>query len=114
VADQPSMDSIPSAFAGMKAQFRPDKAAGVDKTIQFNFTGREAGTWTAIVRNGTFDYHEGADANPNTTLTVDSDDWLKLLRGELNATTAFMSGKIKIAGDMGVMLQFQGWFDQPR
>lgn len=113
MADQPSLDSIPGSFVGMKAQFRPDKATGVNKTIQFNFTGREAGTWTADVRNGTFDYHEGAATNPDTTVTVDSDDWLKILRGELNGTMAFMSGKLKVAGDMGVMLAFQNWFEQP-
>jgi putative sterol carrier protein len=114
MADQPSLDSIPGSFAGLKAQFRPDKAAGVDKTIQFDFTGREPGSWTLIVRNGALEYQEGAATSPNTTVTVDSDTWLKILRREMDATMAFMTGKLKIAGDMGVMLQFQGWFDQPQ
>jgi putative sterol carrier protein len=110
VADQPSLTSIPESFTGLQSTFRPDKAATVDKTIQFNFTGREAGTWTMIVRGGAMQYHEGAADAPSATVTVDSDDWLKILRRELDATMAFMSGKLKIAGDMSVMLSFQGWF----
>jgi putative sterol carrier protein len=110
MADQPSLDSIPGSFAGLKANFLPEKAANVDKTIQFNFTGREAGTWNLTVRNGTIEYAQGEATNPNTTVTVDSDDWLKILRRELDATMAFMTGKIKIAGDLNTMMQFQGWF----
>ena len=83
---------------------------GVDKTIQFNFTGREAGSWTLTVQNGTMQYQQGTAQNPNATVTVDSDDWLRILRGELNAMSAVMGGKLKIAGDMGLMMQFQSWF----
>ncbi len=114
MADAPSLDSIAASFAGMKQAFVPSRAANVDKTIQFNFSGREAGTWHVIVRNGTFDYAQGAADSPSTTVTADSDDWLRILRRELDPTMAFMAGKLKIAGDVGVMLQFQGWFDLQR
>ncbi|GAC1460541.1 MAG: SCP2 sterol-binding domain-containing protein [Ktedonobacterales bacterium] len=114
MAEQPSLDSIPGSFAGLQLAFLPEKAAGVDKTAQFDFTGREAGTWTLVVRDGTCTYHEGPATQPNATITVDSDDWLKILRGDLNPVTAFMGGKLKIAGDMGLMMQFQGWFARPQ
>jgi putative sterol carrier protein len=114
MADAPSLDSIANSFAAMKQLFVPSRAANVDKTIQFNFSGREAGAWYVVVRNGTFDYAQGATDGPNTTVTADSEDWLRILRRELDPTMAFMTGKLKIAGDVGVMLQFQGWFDLPR
>lgn len=114
MADQPSLDSIPGAFAGLQTAFRPDRAVGVDKTIQFDFTGREAGTWTLVIRNGTVESHEGAATNPNTTVTVDSDNWLDILRGTLNPMSAVMGGKLKIAGDMTVMMGFQTWFERPQ
>ncbi len=113
MAEQPSLDSIPASFAGLQAAFLPDRARGVDKTIQFVFTGREAGSWVLVVRDGTMGYREGTAENPNVTVTVDSDDWLKILRGELNPMSAVMGGKLKLAGDMGIMLQFQGWFARP-
>ena len=55
----PSMDSIAGSFVALQAAFLPDKTANVDRTIQFDFTGREAGTWTLIVRNGTFAANRG-------------------------------------------------------
>jgi putative sterol carrier protein len=113
MAEQPSLDNIPGSFAGLQAAFVPDRARGVDKTIQFNFTGREAGSWVLIVRDGTMAYRQGTAEKPDITVTVDSDDWLKILRGELNPMTAVMSGRLKLAGDMGIMLQFQGWFARP-
>jgi putative sterol carrier protein len=111
----PSLDSIPGSFAGLKQAFLPDKAQGVNRTLQFNFTGREEGLWALTVNNGTLDYHQGEATNPNATITVDSDDWLKLLRGELDPMSAFMGGKIKVSPPTAAMdlLQFQNWFARP-
>lgn len=108
MAEQPT--SIAQSFAGLQSAFLPDRAQGVDKTVQFNFTGREAGTWTARVHDGQFEYREGAAENPNVTVAADSDDWLGILRGEINAVSAFMSGKVKAEGDLSLMMQFQNWF----
>ncbi len=112
MAETPSLDSIPNSFAGLQSVFLPDKTQGVNKTIQFDFSGNEPGTWAMTVNNGTMSYHEGPAENPNATVNVDSDDWLKILRGEVNAVSAFMSGKIKVNGDMTLMMQFQNWFQR--
>ena len=112
MADQPTVDNIPDSFVGLQRAFRPERAANVDKTIQFDYTGREAGTWTLVVRDGAVTYAQGAATNPNTTVTVDSDNWLAILAGTLNPMSAVMSGKLKIAGDMAVMMQFQTWFER--
>ncbi|HLY32162.1 MAG TPA: SCP2 sterol-binding domain-containing protein [Ktedonobacterales bacterium] len=107
------LTTIPGSFEGLQQAFLPAKAAGVSKTVQFDFTGAEAGTWTLIVRDGTLSYHQGPAENPNATVSVDSEDWLKLLRGELNGMTAFTTGKLKVKGDMMLVAQFQTWFQPP-
>jgi putative sterol carrier protein len=109
----PDMNSIAGSFAALQQNFLPEKAQGVNKTIQFDFTGSEAGTWTAKVDNGQFSYHQGAAENPNATVTADSSDWLKILGGQLNPVSAFMGGKLKVKGDMSVMMSFQNWFQRP-
>jgi putative sterol carrier protein len=108
----PSMDTIPGSFAALQAAFQPQKAVGVTRTLQFDFTGREPGTWNATVANGTFNYAQGAATNPDAAIAVDSDDWLKLLKGELDGMSAFMQGKIKVTPMSAAMglLQFQQWF----
>jgi putative sterol carrier protein len=112
MADQPSMDTIPGSFAALQAAFQPQKAANVNRVIQFDFTGAEAGSWTLHVENGTMSYHQGPAENPNATVTVDSGEWLKILRGESNPVNAFMGGKIKVAPASAAMdlMQFQNWF----
>lgn len=112
MADTPSMDTIPGSFAALETAFQPQKTTGVNRTIQFDFTGDEAGTWTLHVENGTMSYHEGAAESPNATVTVDSQDWLKVLKNELNPVTAFMGGKIKVSPASAAMdlMQFQNWF----
>ena len=91
----PNMDTIAGSFEALKTAFKPEKAQGVTKVIQFDFTGREPGSWTMHLDNGAYSYHEGPAENPNATVSVDSDDWLKILKNEMNAVSAFMSGKIK-------------------
>ncbi len=111
MADQPA--TVLESFQGLQTAFLPDRASTVNKTIQFDFTGAEPGTWRLTLANGTLSYAQEAAENPNATVTVDSDDWLKLLRGELNPMTAVISGKLKIKGDMTLLAQFQTWFQQP-
>lgn len=112
MADQPSLDTIPTSFTGLQTAFRPERAGGVNKTIQFHFTGDEPGDWNLTIRDGALTYAQGTADSPNTTVTVASQDWLAILRGTLNPMTAVLGGKLKIAGDMALMMQFQTWFDR--
>ena len=50
MADQPT--NIPQSFAGLQEAFLPDRAANVNKTIQFNFTGAEESVWRLVIANG--------------------------------------------------------------
>lgn len=110
---EPSFATIPDAFATMRPAFQPGRAQGVNKTIQFEFSGREPGTWTVTVRDGAFAYREGPAQGANATVRVSSDDWLAILRGELTALDAVMAGRLQIQGDMALMIQFQNWFERP-
>ncbi len=109
--EQPS--NIPESFAGLEEAFLPDQAANVNKTIQFNFTGAEEGIWHLVIANGALSYGQGAAEGADATATVDSADWLKLLRGELNPMSAVISGKLKIKGNPMLLAQFQTWFRPP-
>jgi len=103
-------NSIKEVMDGMPGAFQPDKAAGVNATIQFNFTGDEAGNYTAKVGDGKCEVTEGTDASPTVTINSPSDVWLKIMRRELDGATAFMSGQFTFTGDMGVLMQMQNWF----
>jgi putative sterol carrier protein len=105
-------NSIKEVMDAMPGAFQPDKAAGVNATIQFNFTGAEAGNYAVKVADGKCDVSEGAADAPTVTINSPSDVWLKIMRRELDGATAFMSGQFTFTGDMGVLMQMQNWFAQ--
>ena len=45
------------------------------------------------------------DKQADTTIALASETALKLMKGEMNATLAFMQGKLKVSGDMGVAMK---------
>ena len=105
-------NSIKEVMNGMPGAFQPEKAQGVNATIQFNFTGAEPGNYTARVADGKCDVSEGTAESPTVTINSPSDVWLKIMRRELDGATAFMSGQFTFTGDMGVLMQMGGWFGQ--
>ncbi|HXG18204.1 MAG TPA: SCP2 sterol-binding domain-containing protein [Methylomirabilota bacterium] len=65
------------------------------------------------VANEKIDVQHGKHASPNITITMKESDYLDMINGKLNGQMAFMTGKLKIAGDMGLALKLQSLF-QPR
>ena len=47
------------------------------------------------------------DGAADATISVDWDDFQKLIAGQLDPTMAFMQGKLKVAGDMSVAMKLQ-------
>lgn len=85
----------------------PDKLAGLEAVFQFDVTGADSGVFYAKVADQKAEIVEAAHDNPNVTITMDVDDLAKLVAGELNATSAFMAGKLKIKGDMSLAMKLQ-------
>jgi putative sterol carrier protein len=48
------------------------------------------------------------DGAADTTIKVAWDDWQAMAAGQLDGMTAFMTGKLKIEGDMSNAMQLQG------
>jgi putative sterol carrier protein len=82
-------------------------------TIQQVITREEGDTqyWIKIA-DGAIDMGVGAAEGADATITQGYETAVKLATGELSAVTAFMTGKIKIGGNMGLLLGLQGAFSQ--
>ena len=105
---------LKNIFDGMQEAFKPEKAQGVNSTIQYDVE-TEAGTktWNAKIENGTCVTSEGPAPDPRLTLKVDLVDFIRLIFGQADGTQLFMSGKMKLQGDMMFAMQMQGFFDRP-
>jgi putative sterol carrier protein len=106
----PTMNDIADIFTGMASRFQPDKASGVDATIQFDLSGDNGGLYWVKVENGTCVTGTGQADSPKMTIKAAAEDWHKIAHGEMNAMQAFMGGKIKIQGDMSLALKMQSMF----
>jgi putative sterol carrier protein len=73
------------------------------KTVKLDF-----GEQGVIFLDGAGEKVSEEDSPADTTIKMDSDDWQKMAAGELDGMTAFMTGKLKIDGDMSNAMQLQG------
>jgi len=104
------MPTVKETFELMPGRFKPERAAGVSAVIQYEITGEGGGTWSATIKDGACVVKEGAAASPNLTLTMSGQDWLDMLAGKLSGQMAFMSGKLKLKGDMGLAMKIPAMF----
>ena len=73
------------------------------KTVKLDF-----GDQGVILLDGASNQVSETDGPADTTIKTSWDDWQKMAAGELDGMTAFMTGKLKIEGDMGNAMQLQG------
>jgi putative sterol carrier protein len=104
---------VKAIFDGMAGSFQPDKAAGVNAVIQYDITGDGGGTWHAAIADGTCSVNEGAHDAPKMTITIDAQDWIDMISGSLDGQQAFMTGKLKIKGDMSLAMKMGQFFAPP-
>ncbi|WP_102027077.1 SCP2 sterol-binding domain-containing protein [Salirhabdus sp. Marseille-P4669] len=84
----------------------PSRANGVKAVYQFDISG--VGTYQLVLREENSFAQEGSSEKPDCTLAMSPEDFLKMADGTLNGTQAFMSGRLKIKGNMGLALKLQG------
>jgi putative sterol carrier protein len=85
-----------------------EASAGQQAKIQQIITGEEEAHYWITFADGTIDMGVGDLEAPDATITQSYETAVKLAKSELSAVTAFMTGKIKIGGNMGLLLGLQG------
>ena len=107
----PRYANLDEVMASYSERFRPDKAEGVDASVQMNLTGDHARQVVLRVQNQEMSIEEGVTAeNPTLSVTADADDWLAVENGQLNPMMAMMQGKVKLKGSMPFAMKFLALF----
>lgn len=104
--------TVAELFEMLPERFNSAAAAGMTKTIQWNITGDEAGVWAFQIVNGAGRVIVGDVEKPDTTFTVSGKDWLAIAEGKLDSMRAFMTGKLKVSGDMTLALKVPQLFPE--
>ena len=87
-------------FKRMPDVFKKEAAAGMDVVFQFNIKGPKGGDWIVAVKDKECDIKPGEAQNPNCTLTMSDDNFVKLFTGVMTSMQAFSSGKLSLDGDI--------------
>jgi putative sterol carrier protein len=90
--------------------FIPDAAAGVNAVIQYKLTGEEGGDYIITIKDGKCSVSEGIAANPTMTMSADGRDFGDVLLGRANGMQYFMTGKLKLAGDLNLAMKLTTFF----
>jgi putative sterol carrier protein len=102
------MASVREFFEGLPGRIDPERIAGMNNTYVFDIEG--AGAWTVAIANGALTVTEGASADADTTFSASEESFERIVSGEQNPTTAYMTGKLKVRGDMGAAMKLQKLF----
>jgi putative sterol carrier protein len=99
--------TVEEFFAALPTRVDAAKTAGMNNSYVFMIEG--AGTWTVNVTDGGVTVDEG-DTGGDCTITTSAETFERIVAGEQNPTSAYMTGKLKVKGDMGAALKLQKLF----
>ncbi len=104
------IESIPDLLAAYSRNFAPERAAGVNGTVQLRLTGDGGGDYILTFHEGTYKSEEGVMDSPTVEVTADAKDWIKMSLGNANPMMLMMSGKLKVKGSIALATKFQSLF----
>lgn len=104
------IESIPDLLAAYSRNFVPERAAGVNGTVQLRLTGDGGGDYILTFHEGTYKSEEGVMDGPTVEVTADAKDWIQMSLGNANPMMLMMSGKLKVKGSIALATKFQSLF----
>lgn len=94
----------------MPRYLNPAVAEGLTATYQFEVSGSEDFTAHLVIADGQATFHEGPAEHPSIIIRTPAEVWLAIARKELDGTSAFLSGKFRIQGDLGLLIKLKTLF----
>ena len=100
-------ETVQNFFANLPTRADASKTSGMTNSYVFDIEG--AGQWKVDVDNGSVSVTEGG-GDADVTIATSQETFEKIIAGEQNPTSAYMTGKLKVKGDMGAAMKLQKLF----
>ena len=101
------MTGVKEFFDSLESRADASKTAGMTNSYLFDIDG--AGKWTVRVEDGKVSVTEGGE-DADAVIATSDETFQKIISGEQNPTSAYMTGKLKVKGDMGAAMKLQKLF----
>ncbi|XP_051972682.1 hydroxysteroid dehydrogenase-like protein 2 isoform X2 [Xyrauchen texanus] len=106
--DSVTAGAIADTFNVIRGVLNPDIVKSTQGVYRFDLSGEHAGVWYLDLKNDAGSAGRGEPpVKADVVMTMDSADFIKMFSGKLKPTMAFMSGKLKIKGDMGLAIKME-------
>jgi putative sterol carrier protein len=99
--------AVKEFFETLEARADASKTAGMTNSYLFDIEG--AGKWTVRVEDGKVSVSEGGE-DADAVISTSGETFEKIISGDQNPTSAYMTGKLKVKGDMGAAMKLQKLF----
>lgn len=90
--------------------FQPGRAAGLNATYHFTFTGAEDVKGSVVIREKTLQVEEGHVGRPDLRVEADSETWVRFLAKETHLLWALLRRKIRVKGSPALLKAFARCF----
>ncbi|MBA3735185.1 MAG: SCP2 sterol-binding domain-containing protein [Actinobacteria bacterium] len=101
------MTGVKQFFDNLESGADASKTSGMTNSYLFDIEG--AGKWTVRVDDGRVSVTEGGE-DADAVISTSEETFEKIVSGEQNPTSAYMTGKLKVKGDMGAAMKLQKLF----
>ncbi|XP_074473778.1 hydroxysteroid dehydrogenase-like protein 2 isoform X1 [Sebastes fasciatus] len=99
---------IESTFDAIRAVINDDVVKLTQAIYRFDLSGEHEGIWFLDLKSGSGSAGQGEPpVQADVVMTMDSGDFSKMFAGKLKPTLAFMSGKLRIKGDMTLAIKLE-------
>lgn len=102
-----SVESAREFFEGLPGRIDPERARSLDASYRFDIEG--AGSWR-LEGDGEKAVVTESDAPADCVIRTDENTFLRIVRGEQSPMGAYMTGKVRVEGDLGLALRLRDVF----
>ncbi|MBN1317901.1 MAG: SCP2 sterol-binding domain-containing protein [Anaerolineales bacterium] len=100
-------------FNAMPGAFKPEKAGSVEMNLQFDLSGDTGGKWVVEIVSGECKTRSGTTSSPVAKIQTSDTDFMALFNKNLNAVAAYMSGRVRVDGDVIAIMNLLSFFELP-
>ncbi|GAA0507537.1 sterol-binding protein [Saccharopolyspora subtropica] len=106
---------LDEVFRRMGEHYQPDRAGRTEAVVRWRIgTGDDLLRYECVLADGRCEVNKDPHHAPRVTITVPPADFLKLASGNASAPMLFMTGRLRVAGDLGFAAGLSKLFQIPK